>query len=97
MREENSVRSIRIYVNGADAACPRAAEPPAWATLQEVECEHIRRTLAYTNGNEEEAARLLDMDGRKFRRRLRQYDLETVCLPLRRAPQFERPVARKAA
>jgi len=75
----------------------RVDEPPSWATLREVECEHIRKTLAHTCGDEEAAARLLDMDWQQFQHRLQQVDLETGRLPMRRRPQFGRATGKKAA
>ena len=54
----------------------RAPQDGHWLTAEEVECEHIRRTLEYTNFNQSAAARLLDIDRHQLRRRMARYDLE---------------------
>jgi DNA-binding NtrC family response regulator len=58
-----------------------ASEEPAdtayesWPTLDEVEAEHIRRTLKETFYNQSAAARLLGIDRKQLARKIRKYDL----------------------
>ncbi|AQT68918.1 Nitrogen regulation protein NR(I) [Anaerohalosphaera lusitana] len=44
-------------------------------SLEEVEREHIRRTLDYTNGNRAEAAKILKIGERTLYRKIKEYDL----------------------
>ena len=44
--------------------------------LEEVRKRHILRTLQYCNGNKSQAARLLEIDVKTLRSRLKQYDEE---------------------
>ena len=66
-------------------AAPAAAE---WPTLAEVEREHIRKTLELVSGNRWAAARLLQLDWRRFQQRLHWHDLVAGGLPSRRPPQM---------
>ena len=59
-------------------AAPRgdAVEAPArLQTLEALKCEAVKRALAATGGKKMEAARLLDVEYRNFKRMLEKYDL----------------------
>jgi DNA-binding NtrC family response regulator len=58
---------------------PEAAPPPtdeSWRTMDDVEREHIRATLAHTSYNQSAAARLLKMDRHLLRRKIKKYGLD---------------------
>ncbi|MCC6126359.1 MAG: sigma-54-dependent Fis family transcriptional regulator [Pirellulales bacterium] len=47
-----------------------------WITMAEVEREHIRKTVEFTNGNRSEAAQLLGMERHQLARKLHKYGLD---------------------
>jgi DNA-binding NtrC family response regulator len=47
-----------------------------WSTMAEVEREHIRRTLEFTNGNQSTAAQLLGMERHQLARKVHKYGLD---------------------
>jgi DNA-binding NtrC family response regulator len=55
--------------------------------MAEVEREHIRRTLGFTNGNRSEAAQLLGMERHQLARKVCKYGLE---VPAKRVPASKR-------
>ena len=50
---------------------------PAWLTLEEVERDHIARTLAHTFNNRSAAARLLGLTRQSLLRKMKRYGLES--------------------
>lgn len=52
------------------------AGPATWPTLQELEREHIRKTLALTGGRKTEAARLLGIHRKTLLEKRKLYDLD---------------------
>jgi DNA-binding NtrC family response regulator len=56
--------------------CSPAAVDIGWSTMAEVEREHIRRTLGFTNGNRSEAAQLLGIERHQLARKVSKYGLE---------------------
>ena len=56
--------------------CCLAAAEGRCPTMAEMECEHIRRTLRRTNGNQSEAARLLGIERHQLARKLSKYGLD---------------------
>jgi DNA-binding NtrC family response regulator len=71
-----------------------AEEAGHWPSLAEIQREHIVRTLNFTDGDQQAAARLLDMDWLQFQRQLDQYGLRTT----NKGPQiFGNSTRRKAA
>ncbi len=55
--------------------CCMAAVDGHWRTMDEVEREHIRRTLVLTGWNQSAAARILDMERHQLARKIRKYGL----------------------
>ncbi|MFP4458884.1 MAG: sigma-54-dependent transcriptional regulator [Candidatus Zixiibacteriota bacterium] len=45
-------------------------------TLKEVEAEHIRNVMAYTNGNKTHAAKILEIDRKTLRSKINEYGLK---------------------
>jgi DNA-binding NtrC family response regulator len=68
----------------------------AWPTLSEIECEHIRHTLAHVGGDEVTAAQLLDMDLCQFQQRVMRYGLR-ACGSMRCTGMARSDTRRKAA
>jgi DNA-binding NtrC family response regulator len=64
--------------------CCLAVVDGHWRTMEEVECEHIRRTLVLTGWNQSAAARILDMERHQLARKMRKYGL-SAALPQQRA------------
>jgi len=58
--------------------CCMAVVNGHWRTMEEVEREHIRRTLALTSGNQSAAARLLGMERHQLTRKICKYDLDVT-------------------
>ncbi len=58
--------------------CCMAVLDGHWRTMEEVECEHIRRTLALTGWNQSAAARILDMERHQLARKIRRYGLQAA-------------------
>ena len=52
-----------------------AAQYEGWPTLNQLEADHIRRTLKETFYNQSAAARLLGIDRKQLARKIRKYDL----------------------
>jgi transcriptional regulator with GAF, ATPase, and Fis domain len=46
-----------------------------WRTMEEVQREHIRRTLVLTGWNQSAAARILEMERHQLARKIRKYGL----------------------
>jgi DNA-binding NtrC family response regulator len=70
--------------------CCMAAVDGHWRTMEEVECEHIRRTLELTAWNQSSAARILGMERHQLARKIRKYGLDAGGVK-------PRPAARRAA
>jgi DNA-binding NtrC family response regulator len=64
--------------------CCMAVVDGHWRTMEEVEREHIRRTLALTGWNQSAAARILDMERHQLARKIRKYTLGVDRLTQRR-------------
>jgi DNA-binding NtrC family response regulator len=62
--------------DGNLADCCMAVVDGHWRTMEEVEREHIRRTLALTGWNQSAAARILDMERHQLARKIRKYGLD---------------------
>jgi DNA-binding NtrC family response regulator len=58
--------------------CCLAVVDGHWRTMEEVEREHLRRTLALTGWNQSAAARVLGMERHQLARKIRKYDLESA-------------------
>ena len=58
--------------------CCMAVVNGHWRTMDEVECEHIRRTLVLTGWNQSAAARVLDMERHQLARKIRKYGLHAT-------------------
>lgn len=59
------------------ASANAAQQPPAPATLDELERQHILRVLEETGGNRERAAAILGISARTLYRKLREYEMAT--------------------
>jgi DNA-binding NtrC family response regulator len=66
-------RSECCSENGGN--CCLAVVDGHWRTMDEVECEHIRRTLTITNFNQSAAARLIGIERHQLARKLHKYGL----------------------
>jgi transcriptional regulator with GAF, ATPase, and Fis domain len=55
--------------------CCMAVVDGHWRTMEEVEREHIRRTLVLSGWNQSAAARVLDMERHQLARKIRKYGL----------------------
>ena len=55
--------------------CCMAVVDGHWRTMDEVECEHIRRTMTITNSNQSAAARLIGIERHQLARKLHKYGL----------------------
>jgi len=62
-------RPSRI-ASGISAVEASLADEPPWSSLAEIECEHIRATLAHTFYNQSAAARLLHIDRASLARKI---------------------------
>ena len=60
------------------AVCAQA--PAKLQTLEELKCAAVRQAMAATGGKKMEAARLLDVEYRNFKRMLDRYDLQNLPL-----------------
>jgi DNA-binding NtrC family response regulator len=64
---------------GASAPAPEVLSPAcgnSWSTLDDVEREHITRTLAHTYFNQSAAARLLNIDRASLARKIQRYGIQ---------------------
>jgi DNA-binding NtrC family response regulator len=71
-------------VRGPGALQPRVAPPAAAVTLEEMERDLIRRTLARHDGNRTHAARALRIGVRTLQRKIRAYEIRIPFRPGRR-------------
>ena len=69
-----SVAVEPVAVESPAEEAPTEASGP-WPTLSDIECAHLRHTLDHVEGDEREAARLLDMDFCQFQQRVMRYGL----------------------
>ena len=73
------IHHITLRAGAAAAPQGEEAEAPleamAGTSLNEVEREHIRRTLELTNNNRAEAAKILEIGERTLYRKIKEYNL----------------------
>jgi two-component system response regulator AtoC len=62
---------------------PVGADLARFPTLDEVECEHIRRALAYARGHKGKTCDLLGISRPTLTRKIKRYSLERVAVPER--------------
>lgn len=61
-----------------DSQCPKtAAFGPPFKTLEELEKEYIKQVLAYCNGNQSEASKILGIHRNTLRNKLKEYGMDT--------------------
>jgi DNA-binding NtrC family response regulator len=77
LRSEGPAEGPRVERDVGD--CCMAADAGRWRTMEEVEREYIRRTLALTSFNQSAAARLLGMERHQLVRKIRKYGLDLIC------------------
>jgi DNA-binding NtrC family response regulator len=64
-----------LEVPPGHSAAPAATDEPSWYTLDNVEEQHIRRTLEHTYFNQSAAARLLNIDRASLTRKIQRYGI----------------------
>jgi DNA-binding NtrC family response regulator len=74
-------RFAEIHTADISGESRLAAAAGRWSTMAEVEREHIRRTVEFTNGNRSEAAQLLGMERHQLARKLLKYGLDVFFPP----------------
>jgi transcriptional regulator with PAS, ATPase and Fis domain len=73
MSESNTIEAVDLPGHMRSCIAPSQGVK---RTLKEVEAEHIRAVLGHTGGNKTQAAKILDIDRKTLRNKIREYELK---------------------
>ena len=85
----STINAEDLEIGGPDGDSPAlhplpvGADPARFPTLDEVECEHIRRALAYARGHKGKTCDLLGISRPTLTRKIKRYSLERSAVPQR--------------